>query len=135
MSDYVRNKSVMYPIDCEALGIEDGYDLEERIPDALKDHWDGEYPYFDIDALLDYETDKLSYYLSFRLDSEYGKTREDFGRNRPLTPTEQVKYKKIFEQVLPDIDASKLKYVDCCYYNCSECQDYYITHDDFNNEI
>ena len=136
MSDYLRNKTIMYPIDCNTLGIKDAWDLEEMVPETLKNHWDNKYPHFEIEAMVDYNgTGNCNYYLSFVLDSTYGKEFGDFGRNRPLTPTEQEKYKKIFEQVIPDIDASKLKYVDYCYYNCCESEDYYIAEDEFNSEV
>ena len=136
MSDYVHNKSIMYPIDCAALGIEDAWDLEEKFPEALKNHWDNKYPYLEIEAMVDYAGNgDCNYYLSLVLGSTYGEDCGDFGRNRTLSLTEQVKYKEIFEQVIPNIDPSKLKYVDYCYYNCSESDDYYIKNDEFNSEL
>ena len=136
MSDYVRNKTVMYPIDCNELGIEDAWDLEEKIPDALKNNWDHKYPHFEIEAMVDYAGNgDCNYYLSYVLASTYGEESGDFGRNRTLSLTEQVKYKEIFEQVIPNVDPSKLKYVDYCYYNCCESEDYYIKEDEFNTEI
>lgn len=136
MSDYVHNKSIMYPIDCTTLGIKDAWDLEEKLPEALKNHWDNKYPHFEIEAMVDYDGNgDCNYYLSLVLDSTYGRESGDFGRNRTLSPTEQEKYKKIFEQVIPNVDPSKLKYVDYCYYNCCESEDYYIKEDEFNNEL
>ncbi len=136
MSDYVHNKAVMYPVDCTKLGIKDAWDLEEKIPDALKNNCDKKYPYFEIEAMVDYAgKGDCNYYLSLVLDSTYGRESGDFGRNRLLSPTEQEKYKKIFEQVIPDVDPFKLKYVDYCYYNCCESEDYYIKEDEFNTEI
>lgn len=41
----------------------------------------------------------------------------------------------MFEKVLPNIESSKLKYLDYCYYNCSEPPDYYNGTDEFYNEI
>lgn len=136
MSDYVHNKSIMYPIDCMALGLEDAWDIEEKIPEELKNHYDDKYPYFEIEAMVDYDGNgDCNYYLSLVLGSTYGRDCGDFGRNRALSLTEQVKYKEIFEQVIPNIDTSKLKYVDYCYYNCSESDDYYIKNDEFNSEL
>jgi len=136
MSDYVHNKAVMYPIDCAKLGIKDAWDLDEKIPEALKNNWDKKYPYFELEAMVDYAGNgDCNYYLSLVLDSTYGRESGDFGRNRTLSPTEQEKYKKIFEQVIPDVDPSKLKYVDYCYYNCCESEDYYVKEDEFNTEI
>ena len=136
MSDYVHNKAVMYPIDCAALGITDAWDLEEKIPEALKDRWNNKYPYLEIEAMVDYAGNgDCNYYLSLVLGSTYGEDCGDFGRNRTLSLTEQVKYKEIFKQVIPNVDPSKLKYVDYCYYNCCESEDYYIKEDEFNTEI
>ena len=136
MSDYVHNKAVMYPIDCNELGIEDVWDLEEKIPEALKNNYDKKYPYFEIEAMVDYAGNgDCNYYLSLVLGSTYGEDCGDFGRNRTLSLTEQVKYKEIFEQVIPNVDPSKLKYVDYCYYNCCESEDYYLKEDEFNTEI
>lgn len=126
----------MYPIDCTALGIKDALDIEEKIPEDLKNHYNDKYPYFEIEAMVDYAGNgDCNYYLSLVLGSTYGKDCGDFGRNRALSLTEQIKYKEIFEHIIPNIDVSKLKYVDYCYYNCSESDDYYIKTDEFNKEL
>ena len=78
-----------------------------------------------------------SKYLVYELYSDYGVESSDFGRARFLRPAEQEKYKKIFSEVIPEdlIDPSLFKYVDYCYYNCCEADDYYVKKDSFEEEI
>lgn len=118
MSDYVRNKAVMYPID-EVLS--DKLDAELEMPFFIE--------VFDDD-------NNLNYYLCYELYHTYGKESGDFGRSRALSETEKEKYNKIFSDYLNDIDTKLFKYVDYCYYNCCKCIDYYLGNfDDFYNEI
>lgn len=73
-----------------------------------------------IDYVIEYEED---------VDSEYGKTRA-------LYPREQEKYRPIWQQILPNIDMSKVRLVEFCWYNCFEAPDYYDdVNDDFYKEI
>ena len=139
MSDYCRTKAIMYPLGddqavkqlCKSLGVEDYFDLEDLKPELFK-RVKGK-PYFEVEVMEDNWVG--NYYLSYVLYYTYGEECGEFGRNRFLSPTEQEKYKAIFEQVLPEIDTSKLKYVDYCYYNACESSDYYKYNDDFNDEI
>ena len=139
MSDYVRTKAIMYPLGSNAeeeafyktLGVGDRWDLEDEYPELFGR---GKPPYFEIEVMADDNWD-CTYYLSYVLSYTYGADCGEFGRNRFLTPAEQEKYKKIFEQVIKDIDTSKLKYVDYCYYNACESPDFYNSHDDFNDEV
>ena len=139
MSDYVHNKAIMYPLGkheaadalCKSLGAEDRWDLEQLKPE-LFERVKGK-PYFEIEAMVD--NWECTYYLSYVLFYSYGEDSGEFGRNRFLSPTEQEKYKAIFEQILPEVDVSKLKYVDYCYYNCCESPDFYNSHDNFNDEV
>ena len=132
MSDYVHNKQVLYPITKELLdkmGIKDSFEIEEKLYPA--DNLDMEY-------FVDYSgTGKSNEYLAYELYSDYGKESGDFGRSRFLKPAEQEKYKKIFSIIIPEefIDSSLFKYVDYCWYNCCECDDYYIEKDNFEAEI
>ena len=135
MSDYCRTKAIVYPLGddavvdalCRSLGAEDWWGLEELKPE-LFGHSKNK-PYFEIEAPDD------DYYLSYVLFYEYGADCGEFCRNRFLSPAEQEKYKAIFEQVLPEVDANKLKYVDYCYYNASDGPDFYNAQDEFNTEI
>lgn len=132
MSDYVRNKQVLYPVTKELLkklNCDDIYDLEEKFPARSK---------FEAEGFIDYSgTKNYNQYLAYELDSDYGTESGEFGRARFLKPAEQEKYKKIFSDVIPEdlIDPSLFKYVDYCYYNCCEADDYYVKKDSFEEEI
>ncbi len=139
MSDYCRTKAIMYPLGdskaadalCQSLGAKDCWDLDQLKPE-LFERRKGE-PYFEIEVM---ESNWVgNYYLSYVLHYDYGVNCGEFGRNRFLSPTEQEKYKAIFEQILPEVDVSKLKYVDYCYYNACESPDFYNSCDDFNVEL
>lgn len=130
MSDYVRNKQVLYPVTKELLdrlNISDIFDLE--FPRGSK---------FGVEGFIDYSgTKNYNRYLVYELDSDYGAESGEFGRSRLLKPSEQEKYKKLFSEVIPEdlIDPTLFKYVDYCYYNCCECDDYYVKKDSFEEEI
>lgn len=132
MSDYVRNKQVLYPVTkelLEKLNCDDIYDLEEKFPDRSK---------FEAEGFIDYSgTKNYNQYLAYELDSDYGAESGEFGRSRFLKPSEQEKYKKLFSEVIPEdlIDPTLFKYVDYCYYNCCEADDYYVKKDSFEEEI
>lgn len=129
MSDYVRNKQVLYPVTKELLdrlNINDIFDLD--FPRGSK---------FGAEGFIDYGgTGNYNTYLAYELDSDYGYS-SDFGRARFLRSTEQEKYRKLFSEVIPEdlIDPSLFKYVDYCYYNCCEADDYYVKKDSFEEEI
>ena len=132
MSDYVRNKQVLYPVTKELLkklNYDDIYDLEENFPARSK---------FEVEGFIDYSgTKNYNRYLAYKLDSNYGTESGEFGRARFLKPAEQEKYKKLFSEVIPEdlIDPTLFKYVDYCYYNCCEAEDYYVKKDSFEEEI
>ena len=149
MSDYVHNKQVAYPIDKKESYLMEKYLSETKdrygeyanvfdleMVDELKDlfSYSRESNNFNVEGFYDFENDKVNYYLVYTLYTNYGVESSDFGRSRFLTSTEQAKYKKIFEQIMP-IDETKLKYLDYCWYNCCECADYYIAKDKFEEEI
>lgn len=130
MSDYVRNKQVLYPVTKELLdrlNISNIFDL--AFPRGSK---------FGAEGFIDYGgTEDYNKYLAFTLDSDYGVESGEFGRSRFLNPSEQEKYKKLFSEVIPEdlIDPTLFKYVDYCYYNCCEADDYYVKKDSFEEEI
>lgn len=132
MSDYVRNKQILYPVTKELLkklNCNDIYDLEEKFPPQSN---------FTPEGFIDYRgTKDYNQYLAYELSSTYGEENADFGRARFLKPSEQEKYKKIFSEVIPEdlIDPSLFKYADYCYYNCCEAEDYYVGRDPFEDEI
>ena len=132
MSDYERNKQVLYPVTkelLEKLNYMDAYDIEDQFPVGSN---------FTIEAFVDYSgTGECNHYLAYELSSTYGEETGDFGRSRFLKSSEQEKYKKIFSEVIPEdlIDPTLFKYVDYCWYNCCECDDYYVKKDSFEEEI
>ena len=132
MSDYVRNKQVLYPVTKELLkklNCDDIYDLEANFPARSN---------FEAEGFIDYSgTKNYNQYLAYELDSDYGTESGEFGRARFLKPAEQEKYKKIFSDVIPEdlIDPTLFKYVDYCYYDCCEADDYYVKKDSFEEEI
>ena len=136
MSDYVRNKQVLYPITKELLkklNCNDIYDLEDDFEKRLQVESD-----FTAEVFIDYSgTKNTNEYLAYTLDSDYGVESGEFGRSRFLKPSEQEKYKKLFSEVIPEdlIDPTLFKYVDYCYYNCCEADDYYVKKDSFEEEI
>ena len=130
MSDYERNKQVLYPVTKELLdrlNISNVFDLD--FPRGSK---------FNAEGFIDYGgTENYNQYLAYTLDSTYGAESGEFGRSRFLKPSEQEKYKELFSEVIPEdlIDPTLFKYVDYCYYNCCEADDYYVKKDSFEEEI
>lgn len=132
MSGFIHTRAIMYPITKETLekmNLESPYDLEENFPKT-------EFGKFCIEGMVAYKSDYIySYYVSLELCNTYGIEDYEFGRSRFLTEKEQEKYVSLFEQIIPDLDPSKLKYVEFCFYNCCECQDYYVQQDEFYEEV
>ena len=132
MSDFVHTKAIMYPITKETLAkmnFKSPNDLEEKFPKT-------ELGKFVIEGMVAYNPSyNYSRYISFELYNTYGIEDYEFGRSRFLTEREQEKYALLFKQIIPDLDPSKLKYVEFCYYNCCASQDYYIEEDEFYKEV
>ena len=113
----------------EKLNYDDVYDFEEKFPARSK---------FEAESFIDYSgTKNYNQYLAYELDSDYGNESGEFGRARFLKPSAQENYKKLFSEVIPEdlIDPSLFKYVDYCYYNYCEADDYYVKKDSFEEEI
>ena len=132
MSGFIHTKAIMYPITKEGLekmNFESPYDLEEKFPKT-------ELGRLVIEGMVDYKSDyNYVHYVSLELYNTYDIVLSEFGRSRFLTKKEQEKYAPLFEQIIPDLDPSKLKYVEFCFYNCRECQDYYVQEDEFYKEV
>ena len=132
MSDYESNKQVLYPVTKELLekiNCNDIYDLEEKFPSKSN---------FTIEGFIGYSgTGAYNQYLAYKVSSTYGEESGEFGRSRFLKLSEQEKYKKLFSEVIPEdlIDPSLFKYVDYCWYDCCEADDYYVKKDSFEEEI
>lgn len=117
MSDFVHNQGYIYPITNEEYE-----KLDEKI--------------FNLKAkgyhLEVFDGQKgLNRYLVFLTYHSYGKKHDNFGSSRPCTEFEIKRHIKKFQDVLcKEIDKNKLKYIEYCWYNCSECFDYYEEEED-----
>lgn len=130
MSYYCHQKVLRIPVTLEDLNMSDSddlsWDLEEKYPE-----------------LFDYGTPKmfqiapteelfLDYVLQYDCDYESG----DWGKTRKLYASEQDKYRPIFQQILPNINMSRVRLVEFCWYNCSEAPNYYdLVEDKFYVEV
>lgn len=122
MSTYVREKVLRIPMDCDYYGMEE---IEERNSDLFSYATVGKFQIAPTDSnFIDYVLDK-----EWDADGEWGKTRALYAR-------EQDKYRPIWQQILPDIDMSKVRLVEFCWYNGCEAPDYYDdAKDSFYDEI
>jgi hypothetical protein len=83
---------------------------------------------FDLDADK-FMTEQLgdNEYLLWVTSSSYGKESGEFGSCRPCNQIEIYNHAPKFREILGEIDTKKLKYIDYCYYNSTECTvDYYL---------
>lgn len=122
MSTYVRERVLRVPMDCE-------YDEMEEIEDRNRALFDyGTVGKFQIAPT---ESNYIDYVLEYEWDAD-----GEYGKTRALYPREQDKYRPIWQQILPNIDMSKVRLVEFCWYNCCEAPDYYDDeNDDFYKEI
>lgn len=124
MSDYERNKVVRLKASLENLGVESLWDLEEKYQDL-----------FGIGDVGKFETAPTEEpFIDFILYHSYGDECGEWGRARRLTDKELEKYIPIFKQIYPTVTSENLRYVDYCFYNCSEAPDYF-DEDDFFDEV
>lgn len=79
-------------------------------------------------------TTDVTDYIDYVLRSSYGEITGSFGHSRYLTKDEEDKYKKIFDRLKIPYDVKNLRVVEYCYYNCSECKDYYDVKYDIKEE-
>lgn len=144
MSEYVHNKSIWYPVRDEDLalmskylGEKDPWNFEytstwKRIKEELKEIINGP---VQLHIMTAYDKGNYNHYIELILKHDWCTEEGEFGRSRPLNETEQDKYYLAFAKLVLKIDPTKLKYVDYCWYNCSEPPDYYAAEDDFYKEI
>ena len=111
MSDFVHNKGYIYPITNEEYE-----KLDEKYFD-LKEKG------FDLEV---FDGQKgLNRYLVFLTHHSYGEKHDNFGSSRPCNQQEIYYHAPKFREILGEIDTAKLKFIEYCWYNCSECFDYY----------
>lgn len=135
MSDYQTKKQVIYPVDkhdpdlmnkwlpnYNGYGKPDIFNLDS-VPE-LKDLFRS-YPRkqgFEAEGFDD--GDKMNYYIAYTLDQHYDNYSE-YGKSRELSDSEKVKYKELFEKIIPVVDPDKFRLVEYCWYDCCEASDYY----------
>lgn len=121
MSDYVKEKVLRYPLDNDTIE-----ELENRYNDLFY-RYDTEGNFFQRSPT---EEPFLDYVLEITDgNGEYGKIRN-------LSERECQKYIDIFKNLIPDIDMTKVRLVEFCWYDCSEAPDYYeFTDDEFYREV
>lgn len=112
MSDYSHNKGIIYPL--PKMTDEERDNLEFSLKDPFSyEKFEG-------------SNNNINCYLFFSLYHTYGQRSDNFGSSRKCTAKEIVQYAPMFAEVLgKEIDTDKLKYIEYCWNNCCECQDYY----------
>ena len=125
MSDYVRTKGIVYPINEIAYN-----ELDDLLSTSFKDQyafWSDNGKGFTTDA---FDSDEIRYYLIYQLFHSYGEENGDFGSKRQLTEKEteywSEKFMPILSRVGIEINPEDLRYMDWCYYNACESYDFYV---------
>lgn len=123
MSDYSRYLVLRYPIT---------KDEAEMLEDKLMKSPFGKHRkggYFEITGATDFNYN-CKYFLDFVIKHTYGDKCGDFGKIRTLKESEVSEFIDLFKTLIPDIDMTKVKVVDYCWYNCCEPPAYYDEIDD-----
>lgn len=118
MSDYCHNKVIRMKVTPQQLGLDDVWDLEQIHKD-LFDFKKNE-PYMEIAPTKES-------FIDYVLSHTYGKECGEWGNARRLYMKEIEEYLPIFKKIYPNCTADDLRYVDYCWYNCSEAPDYFET--------
>lgn len=125
MSDYVRTKGIVYPINEIAYN-----ELDDLLSTSFKDQyafWSDNGKGFTTDV---FDSDEIRYYLIYQLFHSYGEENGDFGSKRQLTEKEteywSEKFMPILSRVGIEINPEDLRYMDWCYYNACESYDFYV---------
>ena len=108
MSDYVHETALRYPItddDCDRIRAMENYMGYRHIKNV--GHFDTTY------------TDE-HVYLDYVIFHSYGDECGEWSKSRDLYDVEKEAFKHLFQQFFPDIDMSKVRLVDYCWYNCCE---------------
>lgn len=123
MSDYSRYLVLRYPITKDDAEI-----LEDKLMESpFGKHRKG--GYFEVTGATD-SNYEYKYFLDFIVKHTYGDERGDFGKIRTLKESELAEFTELFKMLIPDIDMTKVKVVDYCWYNCCEPPAYYDEIDD-----
>ncbi len=122
MSDYCHNKVIRLPFPKEILerfNTECAWDCEGFLMEKLGDLYNKEPKGFVIES-----TDKAQY-LDYCYYHTYGEESGDFGNVSLLTENEIKLVRPLFDKLGIVYKDSDLRKVEYCFYNCSECADYY----------
>lgn len=118
MSNFIHNTGYIYPL--PQMTDEERFEYLGKVNEEAT---------FDLDADK-FMTEQLgdNEYLLWVTSSSYGKEFCEFGSCRPCNQKEIYYHAPKFREILGKIDTKKLKYIDFCYYNSTECTtDYYLS--------
>ena len=117
MSNFTRYTGYIYPL--PQMTDEERFEYLGKVNEEAT---------FDLDADK-FMTEQLgdNNYLLWVTSSSYGKESGEFGKCRPCNQQEIYYHAPKFRDILGEIDTKKLKFIDYCYYNSTECTvDYYL---------
>lgn len=120
MSDYARRKVIRCRVTEPLFGTTNPYEVEEKFEDLFNETKQKALglPYFE-------PAPTEEPFIDLMLFHSYGKECGDFGHARRLSSEEAETFLPYFKQLSPDITADQLRYVDFCWYNCTEAPDYF----------
>ena len=120
MSDYVHKKVIRYPLQglMDRLNVKDSYDCEEELKEKLG-------ILYNRDLGFEIEVTDKNFYLDFVYYYTYGDKSDSFGNVRLSTEEEINLIYPYLDKLFLEIDQTKIRTVEYCYYNCCECEDYY----------
>ena len=125
MSDYCRKKALRVPVEDTGFNVgEHGIGWYDKLDEFIKSA-NGNFEISPTDRVF------VDYDIPTR-----GHAEGEWGKCRPLTDAEKVKYGPTFAKIgVTDMD--KVRLVEYCWYNCSEAPDYYynVYSDDFYKEV
>lgn len=122
MSNFTRYTGYIYPL--PQMTDEERFEYLGKVNEEAT---------FDLDADK-FMTEQLgdNNYLLWVTSSSYGKESGEFGSCRPCNQKEIYYNAPKFREILGEIDTAKLKYIDFCYYNSTECTtDYYLVEEEY----
>lgn len=122
MSNFTRYTGYIYPL--PQMTDEERFEYLGKVNEEAT---------FDLDADK-FMTEQLgnNKYLLWVTSSSYGKESGEFGKCRPCNQQEIYYHAPKFRDILGEIDTKKLKFIDYCYYNSTECTvDYYLGEEEY----
>ena len=121
MSDYWHVRVIRLKIDKERFSIEDVWDVEERpeLENLFKSrNEDGsKRKHMSVAPTEEPFIDYVFY--------EKCEGSQNWGYSRLLTEEELEEYLPLFRQISAEVTADDLRYVEFCWYNCTEAESYF----------